>query len=227
MKQDTNVFKQNGERFAACGAGCADCFKVDRQHGLMYGPYKYQDGTYAMTWGAASERDGFCAYCKAEVDTYLHRVHTGQPRRYSSGMRVPEEAYAAGLKDVITMMLNIARRDPAALDAWREADDKTLTQAGRQFWMHRANLICWDDDHPALPHLAAHYGNAAGENPVQTTRDALRDKWGHTSDFHPVYYTTSARGTHDSHIATMMARMMKDAIETILTVAPKPVAQTA
>lgn len=48
----------------ACNASCASGFKTDRQHGLIYGPFKFENGQFALTWEQASRRSFFCAYCR-------------------------------------------------------------------------------------------------------------------------------------------------------------------
>lgn len=61
------TYKVNGRQFRAHGKGCADGFKADRRHGLIYGPTRivYPDGSskLAMNQEEASMECDFCAYC--------------------------------------------------------------------------------------------------------------------------------------------------------------------
>lgn len=52
-------------RFLACNSQCADAFRTDRRYGLIYGPFRFADGRFALTWEQASREVGFCAYCGA------------------------------------------------------------------------------------------------------------------------------------------------------------------
>jgi hypothetical protein len=51
-----------------CDDQCREAFAEDRRYGLIYGPYRFEDGTLALTWERASERDEFCAYCGPTKD---------------------------------------------------------------------------------------------------------------------------------------------------------------
>lgn len=48
----------------ACDHICATGFREDRRCGLIYGPYRFNDGTWAKSWEEASRKDKFCAYCR-------------------------------------------------------------------------------------------------------------------------------------------------------------------
>ena len=50
-----------GRKARFCGAGCAESFREDRKHGLIYPPYSV-DGKI-MGVEAASIAAEFCAYC--------------------------------------------------------------------------------------------------------------------------------------------------------------------
>lgn len=49
----------------ACNEHCAEAFKTDRACGLIYGPFRFDNGVFALTWEQASRISGFCAYCGA------------------------------------------------------------------------------------------------------------------------------------------------------------------
>lgn len=51
----------DGQRFKACGPMCADSFKDDRRHDLIYGAVDVDGAIY--DWDEGSWRAGFCAYC--------------------------------------------------------------------------------------------------------------------------------------------------------------------
>jgi len=61
------TYKVFGRKFRAHNSACADGFKEDRRHGLIYGPIEivYPDGTrrLAMNQEEASVECDFCAYC--------------------------------------------------------------------------------------------------------------------------------------------------------------------
>jgi hypothetical protein len=59
-----NKGKKN--EFRACGQMCADGFRCDRKYGLIYGPYKYTDGTFAMDAEEFSRETDSCVYCGAD-----------------------------------------------------------------------------------------------------------------------------------------------------------------
>ncbi|MBZ5499348.1 MAG: hypothetical protein LAP85_23365 [Acidobacteriia bacterium] len=42
---------------------CIGGFREDRRAGLIYGPYKLSDGTFANNAEEASTREDFCPYC--------------------------------------------------------------------------------------------------------------------------------------------------------------------
>jgi len=56
-------YKTGGRKFLACNIGCANAFKADRKAGVIYGPLKYLDGTWAKNQEEASCRLFSCAYC--------------------------------------------------------------------------------------------------------------------------------------------------------------------
>ncbi len=59
-----NKGRQN--EFRACNQACASGFKTDRKHGLIYGPLKYTDGSFAMNAEEFSRETDTCAYCGAD-----------------------------------------------------------------------------------------------------------------------------------------------------------------
>lgn len=56
----------------ACNLECAKSFQSDRRMGLIYGPYCFSNGEFALNWEQASRRAFFCAYCgsKAKLEIY-------------------------------------------------------------------------------------------------------------------------------------------------------------
>ena len=56
-----NKGKKN--EFRACDGTCASGFRSDRQHRLIYGPFKYTDGTFAMNAEEFSRETDSCVYC--------------------------------------------------------------------------------------------------------------------------------------------------------------------
>jgi hypothetical protein len=69
--QKLRRYKVWGQWFKAHDIDCADGFKTDRRYGAIYGPYRYEDGSYAMTWEEASLRDDFCAYCGPHAEEVI------------------------------------------------------------------------------------------------------------------------------------------------------------
>ena len=57
------LYRYGAKRGVFCSRMCREGFKADREHGLIYGPYRYADGTFAMDAEEASERLRFCPYC--------------------------------------------------------------------------------------------------------------------------------------------------------------------
>lgn len=50
-------------RRVLCHPECIGGFREDRQAGVIYGPYKLSDGTFARNAEEASTKEGFCPYC--------------------------------------------------------------------------------------------------------------------------------------------------------------------
>lgn len=50
-------------RFRAHDKECAESFREDREHGLIYGPFLDSNGSPYLTWEDASYYENFCAYC--------------------------------------------------------------------------------------------------------------------------------------------------------------------
>lgn len=65
------TYTVHGRKVRACSAGCADCFREDRKHGLIYGPnaVRYEDGTVRLMdrepWSLETL---CCVYCGADTD---------------------------------------------------------------------------------------------------------------------------------------------------------------
>lgn len=55
-------YKVYGRQFKAHTLDCADGFKADRRHGLIYNSYREDDGSIIGV-EEASRGWGFCAYC--------------------------------------------------------------------------------------------------------------------------------------------------------------------
>jgi len=47
----------------ACNINCRDGFRCDRKNGLIYGPFKYTDGSFAMNAEEFSRETESCVYC--------------------------------------------------------------------------------------------------------------------------------------------------------------------
>jgi|CZKV01.1.fsa_nt_gi hypothetical protein len=61
MASTLRLYKRINAR--ACNVACANGFKSDRHAGLIYGPFRYANGKFALTWEEASRNANFCAYC--------------------------------------------------------------------------------------------------------------------------------------------------------------------
>ncbi len=72
-----------GRRALFCGPACRDGFRCDREHGLIYGPFPYTDGTFAMNAEEYSRETRSCAYCRAD-----------EPERRSRGSSSPDDGNA-------------------------------------------------------------------------------------------------------------------------------------
>lgn len=64
--------KVGGRLATFCDTGCADAFREDRRHGLIYGPaaIREQDGSIRLARNREewSVRTGCCAYCSTAVE---------------------------------------------------------------------------------------------------------------------------------------------------------------
>ena len=56
------TFTVYGEKVKACGTGCADSFRSDRQHRLIYPAVLY--GNKQVSWVEASRLGNWCVYCR-------------------------------------------------------------------------------------------------------------------------------------------------------------------
>ena len=60
-------YKIGNRLFRAHNASCADAFRTDRAHGLIYSSYREDDGSL-ISVEKASHDWGFCAYCGMPKD---------------------------------------------------------------------------------------------------------------------------------------------------------------
>lgn len=61
-----------GRAFEACGEACADGFRADREHGLIYGPYRIREEDGTVRWARDAEEFSretlTCPYCMNDVE---------------------------------------------------------------------------------------------------------------------------------------------------------------
>ena len=50
----------------ACNDNCADSYREDRRHGLIYGPCQDTDGT-PISWAHLTTIEQSCIYCRADL----------------------------------------------------------------------------------------------------------------------------------------------------------------
>ena len=63
--------KDKTNEFRACCKACADGFREDRRAGLIYGPFRYTDGSFAMNAEEFSRETDSCVYCQADAPAKL------------------------------------------------------------------------------------------------------------------------------------------------------------
>lgn len=63
---DTHFVFRN-VHFRACNTRCAEAFKSDRQHLLIYGPYMRRSGGFYMSAEEWSRMESCCAYCNKPI----------------------------------------------------------------------------------------------------------------------------------------------------------------
>ena len=71
------TFQHNKVKFRAHDKGCAESFKEDRRHGLIYGPYAKEDGSLHMCAEDASMDCDFCVYCGEAMPRTVHDLLPG------------------------------------------------------------------------------------------------------------------------------------------------------
>jgi hypothetical protein len=58
------IYKPKGRKsFMACNLNCRNSFISDRKCGLIYGPFKYTDGSFAKDAEEFSIQTESCVYC--------------------------------------------------------------------------------------------------------------------------------------------------------------------